>query len=219
MKMRLHATTTSPFVRKVLVVAHETGLISRIELMPTNPHADECLRLDNPLCKIPTLILDGGDVLFDSPVICEYLDSLHSQAKLFPPAGPARWHALQMQALGDGILDATLSRRMEIMRAKNEQSPEWIERWKLAASTSMDWLDARMHQLDGAVTIGHVAIGCALGYFGVRFPDDPWQAGRFNLARWYEQFAQRPSMRASSYEELSKLPATQIKSGGPIAKS
>ncbi len=219
MKMRLHATSTSPFVRKVLVVAHETGLMSSVELMATNPHVDERLRSDNPLCKIPTLILDDGDVLFDSPVICEYLDSLHSQQKLFPRSGKARWHALRMQALGDGILEATLARRMEIMRAKNEQSPEWTERWINAASAGMDWLDARMHLLDGPVTIGHVSIGCALGYFQVRFPDDHWAVKRANLGRWFEEFSQRPSMRASSYDELSKLPPDQIKSGGPIAKS
>jgi glutathione S-transferase len=88
--MLLHSTITSPYARKVWVVAHEKGLISQIERLPTNPHADEYLRSDNPLCRVPTLILDDRSALFDSPVICEYLDSLHSGPKLFPPAGDER---------------------------------------------------------------------------------------------------------------------------------
>ena len=109
----LHSTITSPYARKVWVVAHETGLISQIERIATNPHADEYLRSDNPLCRVPTLILNDQSALFDSPVICEYLDSLHSGPKLFPAAGNERWAALRLQALGDGMLDASLSRRME----------------------------------------------------------------------------------------------------------
>ena len=189
-----------------------------IELVPTNPHTDESLRLDNPLCKIPTLILANGEVLFDSPVVCEYLDSLHHGAQMFPKDGMERWSALRLQALGDGILDATLSRRMEIMRASTEQSSEWIERWILASSTSMDWLEQHARLLEEPIHIGHVAIGCALGYFGVRFPDDDWRTGRSLLAAWFDRFDTRPSMRATSYEALSKLPPTQIKSGGPVAR-
>ena len=89
--MRLHSTITSPYARKVWVVAHETALISRIERIPTNPHADEYLRDDNPLCRVPTLVLADGSSLFDSPVICEYLDNMASGRKLFPAAGPGRW--------------------------------------------------------------------------------------------------------------------------------
>jgi glutathione S-transferase len=117
--MRLHSTITSPYARKVWVVAHETGLISKIQRIPTNPHADEYLRDDNPLCRVPTLVLADGSTLFDSPVICEYLDSLHEGQKLFPPSGPERWSALRLQALGDGMLDASVSRRMEVIQARN----------------------------------------------------------------------------------------------------
>jgi glutathione S-transferase len=151
--MRLHSTITSPYARKVWVVAHETGLISRIERVATNPHADEYLRDDNPLCRVPTLVLADGFVLFDSPVICEYLDSLHTGRKLFPPCGSERWSALRLHALGDGMLDASLSRRMEVIRPGTEQSPTWIDRQIKAVNAACAWLEERIELLDGPTTI------------------------------------------------------------------
>jgi glutathione S-transferase len=212
--MRLHSTVTSPYARKVWVVAHETGLIEQIERLATNPHADEYLRDDNPLCRVPTLVLDDGSTLFDSPVICEYLDSLHSGVKLFPPVGPARWSALRLQALGDGMLDASLSRRMEVIRPPSEQSPAWIERQIKAASAACAWLEGRLHVVQGPVTIGQIAIGCALGYLDLRFPDDPWRKSYPGLADWNTTFAARPSMVATRYDVLkTTLPAHLIKEG------
>src|SRR5688572_19776405 len=107
--MKLYFNAASPFVRKVRVVARETGQHQNIEeiasaVSPVKANAD--VAKANPLAKIPTLMTDDGTALFDSPVICEYLDSLHAGRKLFPPAGPARWSALKLQAVGDGILDA-----------------------------------------------------------------------------------------------------------------
>src|SRR5262249_40526599 len=129
--MKLRWSPASPYVRKVMVAAIETGLEGRIEKVPTkvgpvieNPE----LSRENPLIKIPSLVTDDGITLYDSPVICEYLDSQHQGAKLFPPAGPARWHALRQLALGDGILDAALLARYE-----NTLRPEAL-RWK-------DWSD------------------------------------------------------------------------------
>jgi glutathione S-transferase len=213
--MRMHSTITSPYARKVWVVAHETGLIDSIERIATNPHADEYLRSDNPLCRVPTLIRDDGEVLFDSPVICEYLDSLHAGPKLFPSAGPARWRALRLQAVGDGLLDANLSRRNEILRPSNEQSHDWIARQTLALSAGCKWLEQHVDELDQpSIDIGQIAVGCALGYFAVRFPDDPWREGSPNLAGWQERFEQRPSMIATHYETLKRtLPHEQIKEG------
>ena len=161
--MRLHSTITSPYARKVWVVAHETGLISQVERIPTNPHADEYLRDDNPLCRVPTLLLADGSALFDSPVICEYLDSLHSGTKLFPPSGPERWAALRLQALGDGMLDASHSRRMEVIRPATEQSPAWIERQIRGVDVACAWMEARRQLFDGPITSGQIAIACALG--------------------------------------------------------
>src|SRR5262245_24823236 len=198
--MRLHSTITSPYARKVWVVAHETGLISKLERIPTNPHGDEYLRDDNPLCRVPTLVLADGSTLFDSPVICEYLDSLHEGRKLCPPSGPERWSALRLQALGDGMLDASLSRRMEVIRPATEQSPAWIERQWMAVNAACAWLEVRCELLGGPITIGHIAIGCAFGYLDLRFAADPWRDKYPRLAAWNEGFQARPSMVATRYD-------------------
>jgi glutathione S-transferase len=212
--MRLHSTITSPYARKVWVFAHETGLIKNIQQIPTNPHVDEYLRADNPLCRVPTLVLDAGEALFDSPVICEYLDNLHSGRRLIPAEGPARWRALRLQALGDGMLDANVSRRMEMIRPPNEQSPSWIARQTQALEAACSWLESRVKELDGSITIGHIAVGCALGYFDIRYPDDPWRKHYPRLGSWYCQFETRPSMQATRYDTLkATLPASMIKEG------
>jgi glutathione S-transferase len=212
--MRLHSTITSPYARKVWVVAHETGLAAKIERIPTNPHADEYLRDDNPLCRVPTLVLADGSTLFDSPVICEYLDSLHDGQKLFPPYGPERWSALRLQGLGDGMLDASLSRRMEVIRPSNEQSPAWIERQIKGVNAACAWLEARAQILGGPITIGHIAVGCALGYLDLRFADDPWRDRYPRLADWCKIFAARPSMVATRYDVLKEsLPTSLVKEG------
>jgi glutathione S-transferase len=212
--MRIHATVTSPFVRKVLVTAHELGLQSQLDWTATNPHVDEYLRGDNPLCKIPTLLSEEG-ALFDSRVICEFLDSLHAGTKLFPASGHDRWSALRLQALGDGLSDANVSRRNELIRPANEQSPSWIARQSLAVRAALDWLEDHSKELAGPVTIGSIAVGCALGYFEVRFPEEDWRTGHAELTSWFEEFAKRPSMQSTRYSFLkSQLPAPLIKEGG-----
>jgi glutathione S-transferase len=194
--MKLRYSPTSPYVRKVTVVAHETGLIGRIELVPTNVWAsDTDIGRDNPLGKVPALTTDGGEVLYDSPVICEYLDSLHDGAKLYPPSGGARGTALRRQALADGMLDAGVLRRLESMRKEPERSASWIERQRMAVARAMDALEEQASALGAGVTIGHVAIACALGWFDFRFPADDWRLNRPALAAWYAAFAERPSMK------------------------
>ena len=193
--MKLRYSPASPYVRKVTVVAHETGLIDRIEIVPTNVWAsDTDIGRDNPLGKVPALTTDGGEVLFDSPVICEYLDSIHDGAKLYPPSGGARWTALRRMALADGILDAGVLRRLESLRKEPERSPAWIERQRTAVERGLDALEEEASALGAGVTIGHVAIGCALGWFDFRFPADNWRHRRPALAAWYATFAARPSM-------------------------
>jgi glutathione S-transferase len=213
--MKIHATITSPFARKVLVTAHETGQYDRLEWIATNPHADEYLRTDNPLCKIPTLLVDGQLPLFDSRVVCEYLDSLHGGPKLFPAEASLRWAALRLQALGDGILDANVSRRNETIRPRNEQSQAWIGRQRLAVGSAISWLNKRVALLDGPITIGSITVGCALGYFEVRFPQDDWRTGNNDVSSWYDEFASRPSMIKTKYATLkAALPKDLQKEGG-----
>ena len=196
--MKLRFSPTSPYVRKVTVMAHETRLAGRFELVATNVwDSASDIGADNPLGKVPALILDDATVLFDSPVICEYLDGLHDGAKLFPPPGPVRWAALRLQALADGALDASLLRLLESKRETALQSVAWSERQKAATGRTLDTLEREAAVLDGKLTIGVIAVGCLLGYLDFRFAGDNWRDGRPRLAAWYEGFAARDSMTAT----------------------
>jgi glutathione S-transferase len=179
-----------------LVTAFETGLDRCIERVPTDIRdPNSGIGRDNPLGKIPALVTDGGEVLYDSPVICEYLDALHDGRKLYPPAGGSRWTALRRQALADGITDAAVLQRIEGRRPIAQQSDAWIARQGQVVERGLDALEEEAENLAGGITIGHIAIGCALGYLDFRFPSDDWRRTRGGLARWYREFASRPSMQ------------------------
>lgn len=196
--MKLRYSPTSPYVRKVVVTAAETGLADRIELVRTNPNDPKTdLPQDNPLGKVPALVTDEGETLFDSPVICEYLDGLHAGKNLFPLSGPARWKVLRQQALADGILDAAVLCLLESRRPEALRSADWKERQKGKIARALDAVEAEADDLTDEVTIGTVTLGCALGYLDFRFAQDDWRPGRPKLAAWYEGFAKRPSMVAS----------------------
>jgi glutathione S-transferase len=193
--MTLRYSPTSPYVRKVTVLAHEAGLHGQIEHVPTFPwDAKTDLPKDNPIGKVPTLVTAEGS-FYDSPVICEYLDSMHSKAKLFPPAGPARWTALRRQALADGMLDAGISHLLESRRQPGEQSKGWMERQHGIVRRGFDALEREAASFGGTVDIGTIAIGCAIGWLEFRnILGEDWRTGRPALARWYDGFAKRPSM-------------------------
>ncbi len=197
--MKLHWSPRSPFVRKVMMFAHETGLAGRIETVKTlvsSTTANRELMRVNPLGKIPTLITDDGKVLFDSAVICEYLDSLHGGEKLYPQAPEQRWQALRWHALGDNLLDNLILWRGELLRPKPQQSPETLAAFEAKTRASLDALDGEAAALGTiAVSIGHVTIAVALGYLDFRFPDLGWRNGHPKIAAWHESFAQRPSFR------------------------
>jgi glutathione S-transferase len=199
--MKLFFNTASPFVRKVRVFARETGLDGKIEEIVTmvSPVQQNARLTDaNPLAKIPALVLDDATTLFDSPVICEYLDSLHSGRKLFPATGPGRWTALRLQATGDGILDAGILCRYELaVRPKEFQWAGWIAGQKMKWHGGLDWLEREAGTLDGEPTIGNITVGCALGWLDFRYGDDNWRNDRPKLARWYGKFSARPSMQAT----------------------
>jgi len=197
--MKLHWSPRSPFVRKVMIVAHELGLTDRITLLrtvvaTTKPHLP--LMAENPLSKIPTLVLDDGTVLYDSPVVCEYLDSLHAGRKLYPIDRKDRMIALRRQALGDGFLDFLLLLR-------NERERELPSHVHLSAFTTkkpavLSALDKEADALAASpFGIGHIAIGCALSYLDFRFARDDWRVGHPGIARWHREFAARPSVRAT----------------------
>ncbi|MFO1152917.1 MAG: glutathione S-transferase N-terminal domain-containing protein [Rhodospirillales bacterium] len=201
--MKLYYSPTSPYVRKVSVVALETGLAVNIERIPTNVQApDAAFVAANPLSKVPALITDDGLVLFDSPVICEYLDSLHGGRRLFPDQEPERWLALRRQALADGIADATALCRMELLRPEAKRWSGWVDRQWGKVTRGLDVLAGEAATLaDGPSTIGEIAVGCALGFLDFRFADRDWRPGRPSLAAWYEAFAAHPSMQATAPHE------------------
>ncbi|MFO0995790.1 MAG: glutathione S-transferase N-terminal domain-containing protein [Alphaproteobacteria bacterium] len=195
--MKLRYSPTSPYVRKVMVLAKEAGLDRKIEAVTTNT-TDPALWGENPLGKVPAFVTDDGTVLFDSPVILEYLDSLHAGAKFIPPSGPQRWKALTLEALADGILDAALLRRGESLRPQANQSAEFFAKQGQVIERSLDVLEKDVASLNGPLTVGIITVGCALGYLDFRFAADAWRKGRPKLAAWYEAFSKRPSMASTA---------------------
>jgi len=203
--MKLRYSPASPYVRKVMAVAMEIGLDGGIEKIPTDSRkGDPELARENPLSKVPTLTTDGGEALYDSRVICEYLDSLHDGVKLFPPSGGARWTALRRQALADGIMDAALVGVYEKLRPKKEErSVDWIARQKGKIAAALDVLEEEADGFADGVDIGLIAVACALGYLDFRYADDHWRADRPALADWYDVFGERPSMTATRPPEAA----------------
>jgi len=146
----------------------------------------------NPLSKVPCLLTEDGVAMFDSPVICEYLDSLDGTLPMFPAHGGARWRALILQALGDGMMDAGVLRRGESLRPPEPARTANMDRQKAAVDRSLSVLEADLpHQI---VDIGSIAIGCALGYLDFRFADEPWRPAHPNLAGWFAEFSKNPCM-------------------------
>ena len=199
--MQIYFSPFSPYVRKCLVTAHELGLNDRVRLLPSNANPvtrDREIIAKNPLGKVPTFITDDGLVLYDSRVICEYIDSLGS-AGIFPPAGPARWKALTRQSMGDGLLDAALLARYELTARPTEmQWPVWRQALLTKVTACLGTIEAIAPELATAgPTIGEVAIGCGLGYLDFRFPELDWRASHPAATRWYAGFAQLPAMQAT----------------------
>jgi glutathione S-transferase len=199
--MRLRYSPSSPFVRKVSVFAIETGLDERIERVPTNPmKRADVAGSPNPLGKVPTLETDDGMVLYDSPVILEYLDTLHGGPPLIPREGRAHWDALRRQALADGILDATVLTFVETLRHPERQSRGVFAHQRAAVDRAVAVLDAEAAALadpSGRPDIAAIAIGCALGFVDFHFKDFDWRAKHPALRRWCDVFAARPSMTAT----------------------
>lgn len=202
--MKLFYSPSSPFVRKVMVCAIELGIEGKLDKEATavGPiDRNQAVIPSNPLAQVPTLITDDGMPLYDSRVICEYLDSIGGN-KLFPAPGPARWRTLTEQTAADGLLDAALLGRYEITaRPEDKRYEPWrlgqLDKIRTALNQFVTWLPA----IGSRVDIGTITIGCALGYLDFRYADFGWRNGRQGLADWYANFATRPSM------EQTKPPA------------
>lgn len=203
--MKLHWSPKSPFVRKVMIVAHEAAQLDHIGLLRTvaamkAPNA--ALMADNPLNKIPTLVLDDGTALYDSTVICEYLDSLNGQrdadSRLFPREGVARWDALRRNALGSGLLDVLILWRNERERPAPSQSAALLTAFAEKVEATLGRLEAETPAPPATrFDIGDIAVGCALAYLDFRFGSLDWRSRRQRLAAWYACFSTRPSVKAT----------------------
>ncbi|UUZ62917.1 glutathione S-transferase [Polaromonas sp. P1-6] len=198
--MKIYFSPFSPYVRKCLVTGHELGLNDRIELLPSNANPvqrDQEIIAKNPLGKVPTFFSDDGRVLYDSRVICEYLNDL-AGGTLFPCTGKERWETLTLQSLGDGMLDACLLARYEdVARPEALRWAAWRAAQLDKVETSLAHLEAYPQQLEERVDIGSLTVGCALWYLDLRFSGLDWRSRYPKVAQWFAAFSQRPSMQAA----------------------
>ena len=195
--MKLFFTKVSPYGRKVRAVAIEKGLLEKIEHIEVDLKNKSQELLDaNPLGAVPTLITDDGEALYDSPVICEYLDRLVATPKLFP-GGKRRFTALRIAALADAVAECAVAIVLESRRLPEQQSVQTIEKNKQALELSLRVLENDVKKLK-SLSIAPIAVASALGYVSFRLIDYNWQEKNKKLARWYNNFIQRPSMQKTA---------------------
>ena len=197
--MTLFHNPASPFVRKVMVLLHETGQTDRValqlsQLSPVSP--DAVLNLDNPLGKIPALRLADGNVLYDSRVILDYLDHQHVGNPLIPRDGSARWRRLTLASMADGIMDASVTVRYElVLRAPEKHWDEWLDAQRDKIRRALAFLESdAIAELTSHFDVAAISVACALGYIDLRHPDLDWRTANPQLANWYFEVSQRPSM-------------------------
>lgn len=191
---RLFYSSASPYARKARVLVEESGLGNLFQMVAIAPfERPKELLAHNPLSKIPTLVCEDSLVIYDSPVIIEFIDGLSAQP-ILPAGGRRRWEALRRQALADGIMDAGVSMLLEGRRPASEQSPQWIERQGQTIWRSLAAVEQEITHLDDAAGLAQIAFGCALGWLDFRLPTLAWQKACPHLADWNKAFQQRPSM-------------------------
>ena len=194
--MKIYFAPSSPYARKVRVLAHEAGIHERIHWIEIDPWRSEELRRINPLGKVPALLLPDGRSYCDSTLICEYLDAV-SGHRAFPAVGEARWRALRLQALADGCCDALGRWQAELWQPPDRRSEAVIARQAEAVDTTAATFDGEADRFSEVPTIGEMAVACAVACLDHQRPEYHWRSQWPHLAHWYERFAERPSMRAT----------------------
>ena len=197
--MKLLYQTHSPYARKALVFAHEVGLAARLRVVhqETSPTVrNEHVFAENPLGKVPVLVRPDATSIFDSDVICAYFDMLHDGRKLIPAEGEARWQALRVQAVAQGLAESGIAIRWETVRRPRElRYPPLRDGYVAKLVCSYDWLESEL-DVDSQLHVGHIAVATTLSWLEFReLPD--FRAGRPRLTRWFDEFSARPSMRAT----------------------
>jgi glutathione S-transferase len=202
--MRLFCSASSPYVRKVFVLAHETGQIDELERIDTDVWSGgEPFLAVNPLGKVPALVLEDGMSLIDSYAICDFLDARHRGPRRIPETGADRWTVLHWHAVAQGVIDALLARRWELrFREDNMRSTYWMDRQSAAIERGLDAWERRQPSPDAPFTFDLITLACALAYFDVRIKEvglaHGWRRPRPALSRWFDAISQRPSMMASA---------------------
>ncbi|MEM9523761.1 MAG: glutathione S-transferase [Pseudomonadota bacterium] len=197
--MKLYHSPTSPYVRKIMVLLHETGQLDDVELLPAHGTPLDSSNMPlahNPLGKVPTLVCPGRPALYDSRVIARYFDARTGDN--FYPAH-AIWETLTLEATAEGIIDAALLLTYENrLRPENRRMPEFAEGQWIKIARACETVNAQwMGHLAKPVNMSHITLGCALGYVDFRHGDRDWRTGCADLAAWYREFHRRPSMQAT----------------------
>lgn len=213
-RLTLHSQSHSPYARKAIVFAHEAGIADRLDVIdqetsPTN--RNPAIFTVNPLGKVPVLVTPEAGAIFDSLVICDYLDGLHGGRRLIPAKGSERWQALRLHAIAQGLCDAGIALRWETLRR-----PEHLRYPPLQVGQAAKLIESfdvleRGESFDEPVHLGHIGLATALAWLEFRnLPD--FRGGRPRLTRWYEAFSARPSMQATAYhgETQDRPPAQAI---------
>ena len=197
--MKCYATANSPFARKVRIAAIETGLYDEVEWqMITREERAKMIPEINPLGKVPVAILDAGDILYDSPVICAYVDSLNTGAKLIPEDGAERWAVLTLEALGDGMADAVVAASQEADKPDDKRSQAALDRQLGKVNSALKNLDSQAASFRDPPSVGEIAVVSALGYLEFRDVVPGWRETYSNLGGWYAAIQDRRSVRQTA---------------------
>lgn len=207
--MKLFWTPASPFTRKVVVTARELGLWDRIEIAPTVWPLDwgyatvaftEGLAEANPIARIPTLITGDGAAIGDSTLICQHLNEV-AVGKSLIPDGASRWRMWSLYAIADGLLEAQIAMRAEMLRQEGSRSDGFLDKQRDRIIRCFDHIEARVDELEGSLDLAQITVGIACGYQDWREWLDDFRPGRERISRWYGEFAQRPAMRETEPRE------------------
>ena len=192
--MKCYITANSPFARKVRVAANETGLSDEVEWqMITREERAEIVPAINPLGKVPVAILEAGDILFDSAVICAYVDSLNTGPKLIPETGDQRWAVFTLEALGDGLCESVIAASQEDQKPDGQRSQAIVDRQTGKATSALGALDKMAGDFNDPPMMGEIAVACALGYIELRNVVPGWRETYPALSGWYTEILKRQS--------------------------
>ena len=198
--MKCYVTNNSPYARKVRVVAFETGLYDEVEWKTITREARGDIQNFNPLGKVPVAILEAGDIVCDSPVICAYVDSLTGSRDLIPKSEPERWHVLTLEALGDGLSDVVIVVSQENQRSNEKRSQDIVDRQTGKIKSALSVLDNAASDFNDPPLMGEIAVACALGYMEFRDIVPGLSKTYIKLASWYADIIKRQSFRRTAPE-------------------